>query len=163
MGQSIQTYLHGILIISLIGIICETLLSASTKNTKTLESALKLVFSLCLTLSVLIPGAEILKNTNLSEMLSFEESTLPSEEQNIISLTQKQLEYEISQKIYSQFGIKPVSVSIQFVTEQSKNNTIVEINDVEIQLPQEHEGSYNLVYAYVTDLLGINQNTDGEQ
>ncbi len=164
MSQSIASYLHGLLVISIIGIISDALLSASSKNTKTMESALKLVFSLCLTLSVIIPGAEILKNTNLSEIFVHEETPLISEEeQSIVFLTKKQLENEISEKIYTKFGIKPTSISIQFVTEQNNEKITVDITGVNIELPSEHNTSYNEIYAFVTDLLGISSNTDGEE
>ncbi len=164
MPQSIGAYLHGLLTISLIGIISDSLLSVSSKSTKTMESALKLVFSLSLTLSVLIPGAEILKNTNFSEIFAHEEAGhISEEEQSIIYLTKKQLENEISEKIYSEFGIKPTTISIQFVTEQNNEKITVDITGVDIELPSEHGTSYNKIYAFVTDLLGISSNTDGEE
>ena len=67
MTESITSYFQNIFIISITGTVTEALLSSCPGNTKTLESGLKLVFSLCLLLSVIIPAAEILKSTDISQ------------------------------------------------------------------------------------------------
>lgn len=164
MSPSITTYLSNIFIISVIGIITEAIVSASGKESKTLENALKLVFSLCLTISVIIPGAEILKNTNISEVFEITDNkSFIHQEQEVINLTRKRLEADISKIIHDKFGIKPTLVCIEFVTEQNDKEINVSIESVNVVLPEENNDKIFQINEYTKSLLGLNYTQDGEK
>ena len=163
MNESITSYFQGIFIISLTGTVTEALISASCANSKTLESGLKLVFSLCLLLSVIIPTAELLKNTDFFEYQSYNfQTSLTTGEQNLISSAKKQMENEIQEKIYERFGINPSSVCIDFVTEESENSINVDISRVTVSLPHQYTDYHDKINDFAKELLGINSKNNGE-
>lgn len=163
MTEIITSYFQNIFIISITGTVTEALLSSCPGNTKTLESGLKLVFSLCLLLSVIIPAAEILKSTDISQDFELKyENSASFNEQCIINNTKKQLENEISERIYQQFGIKPTSVCINFVIEETENSLNVSVDDVIVSLEPENSQYKEKATIYAKELLGIDTEHNGE-
>ena len=163
MSQGITSYLENLFIISLVGIITESILCASNKNSKSLENALKLVFSLCLTLSVILPGTQILKSESISELLKPDKSyTFDEQELNVISLTKKRLEADITEKIKEKFGIKPDSVSIEFVIEETSEDINVSVESINISLSKKDSDKSYEINKYASGLLGLNYSQDKE-
>ena len=121
------------------------------------------MFSLCLLLSVIIPTAELLKNTDFFEYQSYNfQTSLTTGEQNLISSAKKQMENEIQEKIYERFGINPSSVCIDFVTEESENSINVDISRVTVSLPHQYTDYHDKINDFAKELLGINSKNNGE-
>lgn len=156
MPDNIVSYFQSIFLISITGTVTEAIFTASAGNSKTLHSGLKLIFSLCLLLSVFIPAAEIVSTENFYHT-SYEINShhLNANEYNIITATKKQLQNDIAEKINSELGIKPTSVCIELVTDEKEKSINVEIKSVTVNLSDHDKNHSEKANSYAKQLLGL--------
>ena len=150
-------------------IMCEVI-SGSSKSSKSIERAVKLVCGLCICISVFsvfISGfGEISKTETVmpdTEGIS-SCSDVYGSDGYIINNTKKDLERRLSDNIFAKYGIKPISVSIQFNIKKSDCETEVNISDALIILPSSSgEEDRQKVKSYSEQALGCDVSVKGAE
>jgi len=138
--------------------LCDLLSDFASKG---VSSALKLLCSLGILMSVFsifLNGCDIKKELSKLESIYSQAQKYESlqESENVfVENTGIQLEYNISCTIYEKFGIKPVSVSIEFNKENKDGVTEISLQKIDITLPEDtDEISVYSVKSFVGELFG---------
>lgn len=136
--ESFRGYFFSLFTVCILCMLCEMISGFTSKG---VSSALKLVYSTVLLLTVfsaVFSGCDISVVTD--SLSAATEITLTSEisynsESVFLEKTKQELENNLSSAIYEKFGIKPDSVSIEFNTEANKKETEVSVHKISIVLP----------------------------
>ncbi len=163
MSASISSYLQSIFAVSLIAALCEFLIKGNGKHSAFPEKSLKLIVSLILCVCVLFPVCDVFKK--LLDYSSYDTKSLPLSNNSalsatdIYSLTKKQLENDVSDKIFAKTGIKPKAVSIEFTT--TPNDGKIDMKSAVIKVEKDCEKALE-IQDYSSQLLGIPVKVIGE-
>ena len=163
-------YFTKLFIVCICAVISEIICDGISENQGTVFSAVKILCSLCICLTVFsaffeknILFDEALKLKN--ELAASASSTVKTERvQCFLENTKKELEKNISETIFIKTGINPTEVCIQLNIESENNNTKVEIENVYLNMPD--TTSKTDIYTakkYVYDTLGCESVIEGEQ
>ena len=153
-----SSYIAKLFWICAASLICELICKNTSDSKNSTFSAVKLICSLCICITVFsafLPGSKILEDLeNLTYTQENNEYDMFSENE-LIDNTRLTLETNISEAVFSSFGIKPTHVSIEFIIKRNSNITDVVISKADIILPE--EASENLLVSvknYAGETLG---------
>lgn len=158
-----SSYIKTLFAVCVCASVCQAILSGSSKNSKTLENGLKLVISLCVIITILIPGSKLIKNLKTADMPSADSTKVS--DNYLLSLTKKELEDELNRKIKLSTGILPLYSCINFDIEETQNGTEVSFASAEITLSKADSEMCDTVNKFASELLGckVTTTTDGEK
>lgn len=149
-------------------VICD-LICGSSSFSKGNKEVVKTVCSLCVCLTVFsffLPADDLLDKAQkmLEQAESVYVDTDAIKSQNtVIENTRINLEKELSSAIFRDYGIKPISVSIDFSVKKQESITDVTVVSGEIVMPCEtQQNVLSSVKIYSENILGCNVSVKGE-
>lgn len=139
-------------------LICELICKNTSDSKSSTSSAVKLICSLCICITVFsafLPGSKIIEDFENFTYTQENKSYDLFSENELIENTRSTLENNLSEAIFLSFGIKPTRVSIEFIIKRNNNITDVTLSKAEIILPeQDGENLLVSVKNYAAGTLG---------
>lgn len=140
--QNFALYITKLFIVCTASYMCELICKNTADPKSTVSTAVKLICSLCICItvfSIFFSGDKILND--FGNLADYSENIVnnPFSEDTVIENTKTTLEHNLSDAIFESFGIKPVSVCIEFIIKRNNNITDVTLSEADIILPEEND------------------------
>ncbi len=169
MSEVFTNYFSKLFLVCAGAVICEIVCESTFENKNTVYSAVRIVCSLCVCLTVFSIFFE--KDVFIDEALRLKDEIAVSRSaaqttdsmQLLIESTSTELENKLSDIIFEKTGINPASVSIQLNIKSKDNQTQVDFKSVHIKMPETiNETEIFSVKKCVYDTLGCESFIEGE-
>ncbi len=144
-----NSYITSILSVGVCAFICEWICISHSKS-DSLKKALSFIASLCIFISVIFPFFSQIKNSLESFSLSSYYKTDSYDEYDkseFYSLTAREAEKNTGIMIYHEFGINPVSISIELC----ESDNILSVSSITVTLKSEHHDFKQQIYQFLTE------------
>ena len=170
MQELFINYFTKLFLVCVGAVICEIICESTSENKNTVFSAVRIVCSLCICLTVFSVFFE--KDIFIGEALKLKDeltvntsSTKKSESvQYLIENTKSELERKMSDIIFSKTGIKPKDISIQLNIESKEGQIEIDIENTYLKMPGKlSETDIYSAKKCIYDTLGCESVIEGEQ